>query len=221
MFLFCLKTAADGCETLLPAVLGLPPQAVPSLRPLPAALIRKLTSQLLRIGAHTRNRCLIPAVRVYNGKKPETGNVRRRCRPATIPKAFQAGQSRGSGRHTVRPGMSLHTMEGSLRIIVTDCTQCQHKCRKKCCAQSAWRERRFVSCDREQRTWASPSGGALKPKHTPSIGYYPAAYHMLSGTKCGALSAVRRCLASGIVLYPPALGIIKRTPEKRKSFFTG
>ena len=76
--MFCLKTEADDCKTPLPAVLGLPPQAVPSLRPLPVALIRKRTSQLLRMGAHTQNRCLIPAVRVYTGKKPETGNARRR-----------------------------------------------------------------------------------------------------------------------------------------------
>lgn len=172
------------------------------------------------MSAHTWNRGLIPAVRVYNGKKPETGNVQRRS-ACPLPRAFQAGQSRGSGRHTVRPGMSLHTMEGFLRIIVTDCIQCQHKCRKKYCAQSACRERRFVSCDREHRAWASPSGSVLKPKYTLSIGHCPAAYHMPSGTKYGALSAVRSCLASGIVLYPPAPGIIKRTPVFRESFFTG
>ena len=51
-----------------------------------------------------------------------------------------------------------------------------------------------------------------------------ALHRTLSGSvsqKYGALSAVRRCLASGFVLYLPAPGIIKRTPEKRESFFTG
>ena len=92
--MFCLKTAADGCETPLPTVLGLPPQAVPSLRPLPAALIRKLTSQLLRIGAHTQNRCLIPAVRFTTGRnqKPEVSGT---GRPVPLPRAFQTGQSCG------------------------------------------------------------------------------------------------------------------------------
>ena len=200
--MFCLKTAADGCETPLPAVLGLPPQAVPSLRPLPAALIRKHTSQLLRIGAHTRNRRLIPAVRFTTGRnqKPEVSPAQvdlchspEHSRPGKA--AIQAGAHRA-------PGMSRYAMESSLLHTAADCTQRQHKCRKKYCAQSAWRERRSISCDREQRTWASPSGGALKPKHTPSTGHCPAAYHMPSGTKCGALSAVRSCLASGIVLYP-------------------
>ena len=85
--MFCLKTAADGCETPLPAVLDLPPQAVPSLRPLPAALIRKLTSQLLRIGAHARNRSLIPAVRFtpVRNQKPEMSGA---GRPAPILRAF-------------------------------------------------------------------------------------------------------------------------------------
>ena len=92
--MFCLKTAADGCETPLPAVLGLPPQAVPSLRPLPAALIRKLTSQLLRIGAHARNRSLIPAVwfTPERNQKPEMSGA---GRPAPILRAFQVGQSCG------------------------------------------------------------------------------------------------------------------------------
>lgn len=47
------------------------------------------------------------------------------------------------------------------------------------------------------------SSSVLKPKYTLSIGHCPAAYHMPSGTKCGALSAVRSCLASGFVLYLP------------------
>ena len=163
---------------------------------------------------------LNPRSLVYTGKKPETGNVRRRS-ACPNPQGIPSRARLRSGRHTVRPGMSLHAMEGSLLHTAADCTQRQHKCRKKCCAQSAWRERRSISCDREQRTWASPSGSALKAKHTPSIGHCPEAYYMPSGTKCGALSAVRRCLASGFVLYPPAPGIIKRTPEKRESFFTG
>lgn len=215
MFLFCLKTEADGCETPLPAVLGLPPQAVPSLRPLPAALIRKLTSQLLRIGAHARNRSLIPAVwfTPERNQKPEMSGA---GRPTTISRAFQAGQSCGqAGAHRAPRYEPAHNGK------VLSCIQRQHKCRKKYCAQSAWRERRSISCDREQRTWAFPSGGALKPKHTPSIRHCPAAYHNAVRDKVRRpvcrpeQSGFRDCAVSA------APGIIKRTPEKRESFFTG
>ena len=217
--MFCLKTAADGCETPLPAVLGLPPQAVPSLRPLPVALIRKRTSQLLRMGAHTQNRRLIPAVRFTTGRKynqklpaqvglpqsPIPGRAKLRSRPA----------------YTVRPGISLHAMESSLLHTAADCTQCQHKCRKKCCAQSAWRERRFVSCDREHRAWASPSRQRPESEvhafhRTLSGSVSHAVRDKVRRSVCRpALSGFRDCAVSA------APGIIKRTPEKRESFFTG
>lgn len=209
-----------GCETPLPAVLGLPPQAVPSLRPLPAALIRKRTSQLLRMGAHARNRSLIPAVwfTPERNQKPEMSSA---GRPAHSPRAFQAGQSRGSGRHTVRPGMSLHTMESSFLHTAADCTQCQHKCRKKCCAQSAWRERRSISCDGSRGHGLLHQAAPLKLKHTPSTGHCPAAYHNAVRDKVRRsvcrpeLSGFRDCAVSA------APGIIKRTPVFRESFFTG
>ena len=162
---------------------------------------------------------LNPRSLVYAGKKPETGNVRRwsACpNPQSIPSRARLR----SGRHTVRPGMSLHAMEGSLLHTAADCTQRQHKCRKKYCAQSAWRERRSISCDREQRTWASPSGGALKPKHTPSTGHCPAAYHNAVRDKVRRPVCRPELSGFGDCAVSAAPGIIKRTPEKRESFFT-
>lgn len=187
----------------------------PSLRPLPAALIRKRTSQLLRMGAHARNRSLIPAVwfTPERNQKPEMSSA---GRPAHSPRAFQAGQSRGSGRHTVRPGMSLHTMESSFLHTAADCTQCQHKCRKKCCAQSAWRERRSISCDREQRTWASPSGGAPETEAH-------ALHRTLSGSvsQCCPGQSTALCLPSGAVWLPGLCCIRCPRHNKKDSRFSG
>ena len=76
--MFCLKTAADGCETPLPAVLGLP-RRMCSIAPTAAC---RSDTQTHKPTSENRRSCteseLNPRSLVYTGKKPETGNVRRR-----------------------------------------------------------------------------------------------------------------------------------------------